>query len=68
VFDSDVRLQWVAMRARFPACADEAAETDGFGDLAEEGVDDGQVAHNDGDECFAAGPEAAADCAFWSGL
>jgi hypothetical protein len=56
------------MRARFPACADEAAETDGFGDLAEEGVDDGQVAHNDGDECFAAGPEAAADCAFWSGL
>jgi hypothetical protein len=36
--------------------------------LAEEGVDDGEVGDDDGYEGLAAGPEAAADCAFGAGL
>jgi hypothetical protein len=68
VFDSDVGLQGVALGARVGVSAEEGAEADEFGELAEEGVDDGEVGDYDGDEGLAAGPETAADCAFWAGL
>jgi hypothetical protein len=68
VFDSDVGLQGVALGARVGVSAEEGAEADEFGELAEEGVDDGEVGDYDGDKGLAAGPETAADCAFWTGL
>jgi hypothetical protein len=68
VFDSDVGLQGVALGARVGVSAEEGAEADEFGKLAEEGVDDGEVGDYDGDEGLAAGPKTTADCAFWAGL
>jgi hypothetical protein len=68
VFDSDVGLQGVALRARVGVSAEEGAEADEFGELAEEWVDDGEVGDDDGDKGLAAGPETTADCAFWAGL
>lgn len=56
------------MGARVGVSAEEGAEADDFGQFAQQGVDDGEVADDDGDEGFAAGPEAAADCAFGAGL
>jgi hypothetical protein len=68
VFDTDVGLQRVALRARVGVSAEEGAETDEFGELAEEGVDDGEIGDYNGDEGLAAGPETTADCTFWTGL
>jgi hypothetical protein len=56
VFDADVRLEGVALGARVCVSAEEGAEADGFGELAQQGVDDGEVADDDGDKGFAAGP------------
>jgi hypothetical protein len=54
--------------ARVGVSAEEGAEADDFGQFAQQGVDDGEVADDDGDEGFATGPEATADCAFGAGL
>lgn len=58
----------VAVAGRVAGRAEEGAQADLLGALADEGVDDEEVGDDDGDKGLAAGPLAARGGAFGSGL
>lgn len=58
----------VAIPRRVPRRAEQSAQADLLGALADERVDDEEVRDDDGDEGLATGPLAPGGCAFRTGL